>query len=89
MRRTLHVRLSALSGFWNTICIARMASTSRALALPGNGWSSRLISLPSSGSWMPSNVLASVVLPDPDSPTRPSVSPSASSRSTATRAGMS
>ena len=50
MRRTLHVRLSALSGFWNTICIARMASTSRALALPGNGWSSRLISLPSSGS---------------------------------------
>ena len=38
---------------------------------------------------MPRIVLARVDLPEPDSPTRPSVSPSYSSRSTSTRAGTS
>ena len=44
-------------------------------------------SLPASGLSMPRIVLASVDLPEPDSPTSPSVSPSNSSRSTLTRAG--
>ena len=43
---------------------------------------------PASGAWMPSIALASVDLPEPDSPTRPSVSPSARPRSTPTSAGI-
>ncbi len=50
MRRTLQLRLSAESGFWNTICIGPHGRRRRGRsALRGNGWSSRLISLPSSG----------------------------------------
>ena len=44
---------------------------------------------PASGLSMPRIVLARVDLPEPDSPTSPSVSPSNSSRSTLTRAGTS
>ena len=68
-------RLSAESGFWNTICSARTCSRSRLAILPATGLPSSSTIEPSSGSVRPSSSRASVVLPLPDSPTRPSVSP--------------
>ena len=35
MRRTVQLRLSAESGFWNTICMARLSSAGRSVALAG------------------------------------------------------
>ena len=81
MRRTEWRRLSAESGFWNTICSAR--DVGRACARRASAASGRPSSVdrrPASASTMPSSVRASVVLPLPDSPTRPSVSPSCEDR---------
>ena len=68
-------RLSAASGFWKTICSARTSSASRFAIFPATGWPSSSTVEPSSGSVRPSRRRASVVLPLPDSPTSPSVSP--------------
>ena len=74
MRRTVWRRLSAESGFWNTIWSAR---TSACVRFASVGASARPSSEtePAVGSTMPSSVRANVVLPQPDSPTSPSVSP--------------
>ena len=74
MRRTVCRRLSAESGFWKTICSARTSADVRCASA---GASSRPSSAtePAVGSTMPSSVRANVVLPQPDSPTSPSVSP--------------
>ena len=68
-------RLSAESGFWKTIWSARTSSASRLAVRPASAWPSSSITEPSSGSVRPSRRRASVVLPLPDSPTSPSVSP--------------
>ncbi len=77
-RRTVCRRLSAESGFWKTICTActcsrlRLRGRGRPPAGPrARGWS------PHRDGTMPRSTRASVVLPLPDSPTRPSVSPAA------------
>ena len=88
MRRTVQLRLSAESGFWKTIWMARLVAAGRSALLPAIAWPSSVTSLPASGAWMPSMALASVVLPEPDSPTSPSVSPSSMPRSTPTSAGI-
>ena len=88
MRRTVQLRLSAESGFWKTIWMARLVEAGRSALLPAIGSPSSVTSLPASGAWMPNMALASVDLPEPDSPTRPSVSPSSMPRSTPTRAGI-
>ena len=74
IRRTEWRRFSAESGFWNTIWSARSSSVERcwkrgASAVPSSS------TTPLDGSTIPSSARASVVLPLPDSPTRPSVSP--------------
>ena len=74
-RRTVCRRFSAESGFWNTICRDLSRSSGRWRRSAGSGAPSNSIIEPSSGSTRPSSALASVVLPLPDSPTRPSVSP--------------
>ena len=90
MRRAVQPRLSAESGFWKTIWMERLSAVGR---LGGRrrraACSSSSSALPASGLSMPRMVLARVDLPEPDSPTSPSVSPSNSSRSTLTRAGTS
>ena len=89
MWRAVQPRLSAESGFWKTIWMARLSS--RRPAASTAAASGVLVELerrrPASGLSMPRIVLASVDLPEPDSPTSPSVSPSRSSRSTPTSAG--
>ncbi len=72
--RVLQAGLSVESGFWKTIWMARKASCERFPAvafscLPSNA------TVPESGASRPVTHLASVVLPLPDSPTRPKVSP--------------
>ena len=87
MRWTEKRRLSAESGFWKTICTARTCSRSRlpmrAARAPRPSSST---TEPSSGSVSPSSRRASVVLPLPDSPTRPSVSPGPSANVTSSTA---
>ena len=82
------MRLRAESGFWKTIWMARFVSAGRSELLPAMAAPSSVTSPPVSGAWMPSMALASVDLPEPDSPTRPSVSPSSMPRSTPTSAGI-
>ena len=65
MRRTLHIRLSAESGFWNTICMARTAAVRRSPAVAFMAVPSRVISPPSSRAWIPTRTLAKVLLPEP------------------------
>ena len=89
MARAVQPRLSAESGFWKTIWIERLSAVGRLALRPASTWSPRPMVPPVSGLSMPRIVLASVDLPEPDSPTSPSVSPSKRSRSTLTRAGMS
>ncbi len=89
MRRTDQLRLSAESGFWNTICMARLSSVLRPAVLGATVLPSSATVPPLSADSMPRIVLARVDLPEPDSPTMPSVSPSASCRSTSTSAGTS
>ena len=73
--RTVCRRLSAESGFWNTICSARSVSRGRRRASGPSGAPSSVTTEPGSGAVSPSSTRASVVLPLPDSPTSPSVSP--------------
>ena len=75
IRRTEWRRLSAESGFWNTIWSARRSDRSSASGSAAAAPSRRARRPRSIGSTIPSSVRASVVLPLPDSPTRPSVSP--------------
>ena len=79
-------RLRAESGFWNTICSARRASRGRRRASGLSGLPCRVTTEPWSGAVSPSRTRASVVLPLPDSPTSPSVSPARIDRSTPARA---
>ena len=74
IRLTACRRLSAESGFWKTICRSRICSFDRA-SEPRRERAPVELTAPDVGSTMPSSVRASVVLPLPDSPTRPSVSP--------------
>ena len=86
MRRTEKRRLSAESGFWKTVWSARTCSVFRVTTLRASGSPSSSTVEPSSGAVSPRRTRASVVLPQPDSPTRPSVSPAPIERSTSTRA---
>ena len=72
--------LSALSGFWNTICSLRRASRPRDRPFVTSMCSNSMV--PSVGSISPTMHLASEVLPLPDSPTSPSTSPRATWTST-------
>ena len=79
--RTVIRGLSDAYGSWNTICNSRRMSRicrlrSRVMSRPPN------MIVPDVGSISFITVRPSVVLPQPDSPTRPSVSPSVSERST-------
>ena len=70
----LQAGLSVESGFWKTIWIARSASCERRPAVARSSLPSK-VTVPESGAIRPVTHLASVVLPLPDSPTRPNVSP--------------
>ena len=74
----VHAGLSVESGFWKTIWMARRASCER---LPAVGLSTLALEgdRPESAAMSPVTHLASVVLPLPDSPTRPKVSPAQTS----------
>ncbi len=72
--RVLQAGLSVESGFWKTIWMARRASCERLPALALSTPPSKVM-VPESGGSRPVTHLASVVLPLPDSPTRPKVSP--------------
>ena len=74
MRRTVWRRLSAESGFWNTIWSARTSAPVRLASVGASALPSSQTE-PSVGATMPSSARANVVLPQPDSPTSPSVSP--------------
>ena len=74
MARVLHAGLSVESGFWNTIWMARRASCERLPAVDLSTPPSKVM-VPESAGMRPVTHLASVVLPLPDSPTRPKVSP--------------
>ena len=70
-------------GFWKTICIALTWSSLRALAAAAPAACRRARCVPpASGGTRPSSSRAKVVLPLPDSPTRPSVSPGRRARAT-------
>ena len=71
MWRAVQPRLSAESGFWKTIWIERLSSVGRSVDSGASACSSSSRLEPGSGRSMPRIVLASVDLPDPDSPTRP------------------
>ena len=88
IRRTAWRRLSAESGFWKTIWSARRSSR---LRFWNRGASVRPSSstVPELGPTIPRSVRARVVLPLPDSPTRPSVSPFQIAALTPTSACMS
>jgi hypothetical protein len=68
-------------GSWKTICSSRRTSRIRRREKPVMSWPLKMI-LPSVGTSSLMTVRPSVVLPQPDSPTRPSVSPARSDRST-------
>ncbi len=73
--------LSEANGSWNTICIERR--TGRISLLLSGVMSVPLsLMLPEVGSTSRSTVRATVDLPQPDSPTRPSVSPTPSEKLT-------
>ena len=78
-------RLSAESGFWKTICSAFCSDALRRRASASRSAPSSWIVAPSSGAMIPISTRASVVLPEPDSPTNPTVSPARMSRSTPSR----
>src|SRR5918996_44412 len=86
MRRTEARRLRAESGFWKTVCRARTCSKSRFTIRGSSGRPSSSTVEPWSGAVNPRRTRASVVLPEPDSPTSPSVSPASMARSTSTSA---
>ena len=71
MWRTLWRRFNAESGFWKTICIACSCLRSRLAHSGASGEPSSSMIEPSSGTLRPSSTRARVVLPEPDSPTRP------------------
>ena len=75
IRRTEWRRFSAESGFWNTICSDAEVRRSSASGSAARSAVPSSVTAPLVGSTIPSSVRASVVLPLPDSPTRPSVSP--------------
>ena len=89
MRCTEKRRLSAESGFWKTICSARTSSRPRLVIAFSSGTPSSSMIEPSSAEISPSSVRASVVLPLPDSPTSPSVSPGRSEKLRSSTARMS
>ena len=72
MARVLQAGLRVESGFWNTIWMARSASWERLLAVDLSTPPSKVM-VPESAGMRPVTHLASVVLPLPDSPTRPKV----------------
>ena len=74
MARVLQAGLSVESGFWKTIWMARSASCERLPAVDSSSLPSK-VTVPESAAMRPVTHLASVVLPLPDSPTRPKVSP--------------
>ncbi len=74
MERVVQAGFSVESGFWKTIWMARRASCERLPAVGRSTPPSNSI-VPESGAMRPVTHLASVVLPEPDSPTRPKVSP--------------
>ena len=57
MRRTVQLRLSAESGFWKTIWMARLVAAGRSALLPAMASPSSVTSLPASGAWMPEHGL--------------------------------
>ena len=75
MRRMVWLRLSAASGFWKTICNASSSAGLRLVATEARLSPLSSITPSGSGAVRPSSSFASVVLPLPDSPTRPRVSP--------------
>ena len=86
MRRTVKRLFSAESGFWKTIWRARTSSGSRFAIRSARGRPSSSTTEPSSGGVSPRSTRANVVLPLPDSPTRPSVSPARTSTESASTA---
>jgi hypothetical protein len=73
--------LSEANGSWNTICIERRSGRNSALLRWLISSPLRRIA-PLDGSTSRSTVRATVDLPQPDSPTRPSVSPGATEKLT-------
>ena len=70
MARVLQAGFSVESGFWNTIWMARSASCERRPAVALSCMPSK-VTVPVSGAIRPVTHFARVVLPLPDSPTRP------------------
>ena len=70
----LQAGLSVESGFWKTIWMARRAACERFCAVGRSSMPSNVM-VPASGGMSPVTHFANVVLPLPDSPTRPNVSP--------------
>ena len=75
MRVTEWRRFSAESGFWKTICTAPTSAALRSFSVVPRVLPLSATEPPASLAIMPSNTRARVVLPEPDSPTKPSVSP--------------
>ena len=73
--------LSDAYGSWNTICMRRRSGRIAAAVASAISCPAKRID-PAVGSWMRTMRRAKVDLPQPDSPTRPTVSPAATSRST-------
>ena len=78
--RTFMCGSSDMYGSWKMICILRWMSTSSRPCAEVMSWPSNTI-LPLVGSYMRMSVRPSVDLPQPDSPTRPNVSPRRMARS--------
>src|SRR5258708_2975835 len=81
MSRTVIRGSSEPTGSWNTICISRLAALSERPRSPTRSRPSNLIE-PEGGSPSRISVRPSVDLPQPDSPTSPTVCPGRTSRST-------
>ncbi len=74
--------LRAAKGSWNTGCILRRSVRSLALEAPQmTSWPSKE-TVPEEGGISPRTIRATVLLPEPDSPTSPRVSPRAMEKET-------
>jgi hypothetical protein len=81
MSPTVMRGLSDAYGSWNTICMRRRSGRIAEAEAPAISCPAKRID-PAVGSWMRTTRRAKVDLPQPDSPTTPTVSPAATSRST-------